>query len=50
MTFDCRQLIATRPDVIFGEPLPPEQRVWLKPGNQVVSALEGLGALAVTFA
>ena len=36
--------------VIFGQPQPPEQRVWLKPGDQVVSELEGLGSLTVTLA
>jgi len=36
--------------VIFGQPQPPEERVWLKPGDRVVSELEGLGALTVTLA
>ncbi len=35
--------------VILGQPQPPEQRVWLKPGDQIVSELEGLGALTVTL-
>ena len=35
--------------VIFGETAPPEQRRWLRAGDAVVSSLEGLGELAVTF-
>lgn len=31
--------------VIFGEKIPREDRAWLKPGDEVVSELEGLGAL-----
>jgi 2-keto-4-pentenoate hydratase/2-oxohepta-3-ene-1,7-dioic acid hydratase in catechol pathway len=33
--------------VIFGEKAPPEQRVWLKAGDEVVSQIEGLGELRV---
>ncbi len=33
--------------VIFGEKAPPEQRRWLRAGDEVVSSLEGLGELAV---
>jgi 2-keto-4-pentenoate hydratase/2-oxohepta-3-ene-1,7-dioic acid hydratase in catechol pathway len=36
--------------VILGQPEPPEQRHWLKPGDKVVSELEGLGQLTVTLA
>jgi 2-keto-4-pentenoate hydratase/2-oxohepta-3-ene-1,7-dioic acid hydratase in catechol pathway len=36
--------------VILGQPEPPEQRRWLKPGDKVVSELEGLGQLTVTLA
>ena len=35
--------------VIFGQPGPPEQRRWLKPGDEVVSEIAGLGQLAVTL-
>ena len=31
--------------VIFGEKAPPEERVWLKAGDAVVSSIEGLGEL-----
>ena len=31
--------------VIFGEKIPRQDRAWLKPGDEVVSELEGLGAL-----
>ncbi|KAA0121449.1 FAA hydrolase family protein [Methylobacterium sp. P1-11] len=31
--------------VIFGEKIPRKDRAWLKPGDEVVSELEGLGAL-----
>jgi 2-keto-4-pentenoate hydratase/2-oxohepta-3-ene-1,7-dioic acid hydratase in catechol pathway len=31
--------------VIFGEKIPRKDRVWLKPGDEVVSELEGLGEL-----
>jgi 2-keto-4-pentenoate hydratase/2-oxohepta-3-ene-1,7-dioic acid hydratase in catechol pathway len=34
--------------VILG--LPPEQRVWLKPGDQIVSSIEKLGDLHITLA
>ena len=33
--------------VIFGEMAPPEQRRWLKAGDEVVSTIEGLGELHV---
>jgi 2-keto-4-pentenoate hydratase/2-oxohepta-3-ene-1,7-dioic acid hydratase in catechol pathway len=33
--------------VIFGEKAPPEQRQWLKAGDEVVSQIEGLGELRV---
>ena len=33
------------PGVIFGEKIPSKDRAWLKPGDEVVSELEGLGAL-----
>ncbi len=36
--------------VILGEKIPPEQRRWLCAGDEVVSELEGLGALKVTLA
>ena len=31
--------------VIFGEKIPRQDRAWLKPGDEVVSELEGLGEL-----
>ena len=31
--------------VIFGEKIPRKDRTWLKPGDEVVSELEGLGEL-----
>ncbi len=33
--------------VIFGEKAPPEERNWLKAGDEVVSSIEGLGTLSV---
>ena len=33
--------------VIFGEKAPPEQRRWLRAGDEIVSCVEGLGELAV---
>ena len=33
--------------VIFGEKIPPEQRRWLRAGDEVVSSLESLGELKV---
>ncbi len=36
--------------VILGEKVPPEQRRWLKAGDEVVSSLEGLGELRVRLA
>lgn len=36
--------------VILGEKAPPEQRRWLRAGDEVVSELEGLGALKVVLA
>ena len=36
--------------VVFGEKAPPHQRRWLKPGDQVVSEIEGLGQLSVQLA
>ena len=33
--------------VIFGEKVPPEQRRWLRAGDEIVSSLEGLGDLVV---
>jgi 2-keto-4-pentenoate hydratase/2-oxohepta-3-ene-1,7-dioic acid hydratase in catechol pathway len=36
--------------VILGQKIPPEQRRWLRAGDEVVSELEGLGALKVTLA
>ncbi len=33
--------------VIFGEKAPPEQRRWLRAGDEIRSSLEGLGELAV---
>lgn len=33
--------------VIFGEKAPPEERRWLKAGDEVVSSIEGLGDLSV---
>ncbi len=36
--------------VILGEKAPPEQRRWLKAGDEVVSSLEGLGELRVRLA
>jgi len=36
--------------VIWGKPGPPEKKQWLKPGDVVVSELEGLGSLTVTLA
>ncbi len=35
--------------VIFGEKRPPEERDWLKAGDEVVSEIEGLGTLTVTL-
>lgn len=35
--------------VILGQKIPREQRQWLKPGDTVVSSLEGLGDLRVTL-
>jgi 2-keto-4-pentenoate hydratase/2-oxohepta-3-ene-1,7-dioic acid hydratase in catechol pathway len=35
--------------VILGEKAPPEQRQWLKAGDEIVSSLEGLGDLYVTL-
>jgi 2-keto-4-pentenoate hydratase/2-oxohepta-3-ene-1,7-dioic acid hydratase in catechol pathway len=36
--------------VILGEKIPPEERRWLRPGDEVVSELEGLGQLRFTLA
>ena len=36
--------------VIFGEKAPPEERKWLKAGDEVVSSIEGLGELRVRLA
>ena len=36
--------------VIFGEKAPPEQRRWLRAGDEVTSELEGLGRLTVRLA
>ena len=36
--------------VIFGEKAPPEQRRWLRAGDEVVSSIEGLGELTVRLA
>ncbi|WP_375463416.1 fumarylacetoacetate hydrolase family protein [uncultured Methylobacterium sp.] len=36
--------------VIFGEKIPRAERAWLKPGDAIVSSLEGLGELHVTLA
>ncbi|MEK6345928.1 MAG: fumarylacetoacetate hydrolase family protein [Burkholderia sp.] len=36
--------------VIWGEKTPLETRAWLKPGDEVVSSIEGLGELRVTLA
>ena len=36
--------------VIFGEKIPRQDRAWLKPGDEVVSELEGLGALRFKLA
>ncbi len=36
--------------VILGEKAPPEQRRWLRAGDEVVSSLEGLGELRVRLA
>lgn len=35
--------------VILGEPIAPEQRRWLRAGDEVVSSIEGLGELRVTL-
>jgi len=35
--------------VILGQPIPAEQRRWLRPGDEVVSSVEGLGDLKVTL-
>jgi 2-keto-4-pentenoate hydratase/2-oxohepta-3-ene-1,7-dioic acid hydratase in catechol pathway len=35
--------------VILGEKIPPEQRRWLRAGDEVVSSIEGLGELRVTL-
>ncbi|WP_132251250.1 fumarylacetoacetate hydrolase family protein [Methylobacterium segetis] len=35
--------------VIFGEKTPRAERAWLKPGDEVVSSLEGLGELRFTL-
>ena len=37
----------TPPGVIWGQKVPREERQWLKAGDTVVSAIEGLGELAV---
>ena len=36
--------------VIFGEKAPPHQRRWLRPGDEIVSDIEGLGQLSVQLA
>jgi 2-keto-4-pentenoate hydratase/2-oxohepta-3-ene-1,7-dioic acid hydratase in catechol pathway len=36
--------------VILGEKQPPEQRRWVRPGDEVVSIIENFGELRVTFA
>ncbi len=36
--------------VIFGEKTPPDQRRWLRAGDEIVSSLEGLGDLAFKLA
>lgn len=36
--------------VILGQKIPPERRRWLRAGDEVVSELEGLGALRFTLA
>ena len=35
--------------VIFGEKIPRAERQWLKPGDAIVSSLEGLGELHFTL-
>jgi len=35
--------------VIFGEKAPPEERRWLRAGDEIVSTLEGLGDLRFTL-
>jgi 2-keto-4-pentenoate hydratase/2-oxohepta-3-ene-1,7-dioic acid hydratase in catechol pathway len=56
----CSSLMTIRPGdilftgtpqgVIFGEKAPPEQRRWLRAGDEIVSSLEGLGELRITCA
>ncbi len=65
MIFSCAQIVSycsrhftLKPgDIIFtGTPegvvlgMPPDRRTWLKPGDRVVTEVEGLGALEVTLA
>jgi len=65
MIFTCAQIVSycsrhftlLPGDVIYtGTPqgvilgYPPEKRVWLKPGDKVVTDIEKLGALEVTLA
>lgn len=56
----CASLMTLKPgDLIFtgtpqgatfGEKAPPEQRRWLRAGDEVTSSLEGLGGLVVRLA
>jgi len=39
----------TPPGVIWGQKIPREERQWLKPGDEVVSSIEGIGDLVVRF-
>jgi 2-keto-4-pentenoate hydratase/2-oxohepta-3-ene-1,7-dioic acid hydratase in catechol pathway len=52
MTLEAGDLLftGTPQGVIFGEKAPPEERRWLKAGDEVVSELEGLGRLSVRLA
>ncbi len=39
----------TPPGVIWGQTIPPADRRWLQAGDQVISSLEGLGALQINL-
>ena len=55
----CASILTIKPDdilftgtpqgVVFGEKKPAFLRRWVQPGDQVVSSIEGLGALRVQF-
>lgn len=43
-------LTGTPQGVIFGEKMPPQEHRWLQAGDEILSAIEGLGELRITLA